>query len=244
VEPGAFDGPAGGGAVAETLSLVPTTRATGFVPVPSRPAAALCDYCYGVLNRIAAAILLTAFAPVFVFVAWRIWREDGAPVFFVQHRVGRNGKIFGCYKFRTMCKNAEQMLDHWHRTNDPIWQEYCRNNFKLRDDPRLLVGSNFVRKTSLDELPQLINVLKGEMHLVGPRPLIPREIPYYGPTFSLYCSVPPGITGLWQVGGRSDTAFQDRVKLDADYVHQRSARLDIKILFRTLGVLARASGAY
>lgn len=197
---------------------------------------------YTVLNQVVALVLLVVLLPVMLWVGVRIRAEDGGPMFFVQQRVGEVGNNFGCYKLRTMRIDAEAQLADWRRTGHPLWHEYLNNNFKLADDPRLLRSAGFARRASLDELPQLFNVLKGEMHLVGPRPLIARELPWYGHSIALYGRVKPGITGLWQVSSRSKTSFQDRVRLDLNYIREHSVWLDLKILVATARTVVRREG--
>lgn len=183
--------------------------------------------------------------PFLLIISLLIWKRDRHNPLFSQDRVGKNGKLFKCFKFRTMVYGAEDIIKDWERTNHPYWQEYVANNFKLRNDPRITKTGAFLRKTSLDELPQLINVLKGEMSLVGPRPILPREIPEYGEHISDYHQHLPGITGLWQVSGRSHTSFKDRVHHDVWYNKHWSLWLDIRILFKTFKVVFRKNeGAY
>ncbi|MCY0873193.1 MAG: exopolysaccharide biosynthesis polyprenyl glycosylphosphotransferase, partial [Acidithiobacillus caldus] len=190
-------------------------------------------------DLIGSLLLILLLSPVFVAIAWRIRKEDGGPVFFRQTRVGRDGKSFGCLKFRSMVPDAEARLQRYLAENPAIAQEYQRN-FKLRDDPRVTRIGRFLRRSSLDELPQLFNVLLGDMSLVGPRPVTAKELmEYYGEVSPVYQSVPPGITGLWQVSGRSDTSYSQRVYLDAWYVKNWTLWYDIVILLRTVRVVLR-----
>jgi lipopolysaccharide/colanic/teichoic acid biosynthesis glycosyltransferase len=153
-------------------------------------------------------------------------------------------KEFGMIKLRTMRRDAEEQLAIWRQKDSLEWRTYCANNFKLEHDPRLLKIGAFLRRMSIDELPQLINVLKGQMSLVGPRPILSREIEDYGKTISLYTSTKPGMTGLWQVSGRSKTSFVQRATLDGWYIRNWSLGYDIVILLRTIGVVLRSAGAY
>ncbi len=196
-----------------------------------------------VFDLLASALLILLLSPLFAWIAWRIRREDQGRVFFQQTRVGHAGQPFGCLKFRSMVPDAESRLQHYLAENPVMAEEYQRN-FKLRDDPRVTRIGRFLRRTSLDELPQLFNVLRGEMSLVGPRPLLAREIHRYGDNIQLYYLVRPGITGLWQVSGRSDTTFADRSALDAWYIKNWTLWYDIVILLRTLRVVFRRDGAY
>lgn len=196
------------------------------------------------LDIVGASILLVLLSPVFAFAAWRIYREDGTPVLYVQERIGRNGKAFGLLKFRTMRKDAEEVLARWREKNVQLFASYLANNFKLRSDPRITSTGKWLRRTSLDELPQLWNVLRSEMSLVGPRPLLEREIREYGDNFKLYVQVRPGITGLWQVSGRSRTTFAERTNFDAWYVKNWSLWSDIVILLKTPAAVFKGEGTY
>jgi UDP-galactose-lipid carrier transferase len=193
---------------------------------------------------VGATCLLILLSPLMGWVSWRIWRSDGFPVIFSQSRVGRSVEEFEFYKFRSMVKNAEVILKQWESSNSPEWQEYVANNFKLSDDPRLISIGAMIRRTSIDELPQLLNVIKGDMSLVGPRPLIPRELHDYGEDLSLYAQTRPGLTGLWQISGRSETTFEDRIIFDVWYVKNWSIWTDVTILFKTLIVVFGRRGAY
>jgi lipopolysaccharide/colanic/teichoic acid biosynthesis glycosyltransferase len=171
------------------------------------------------------------------------WRHDGAPVLFGHYRVGCKGRLFRCLKFRTMYRESEQMLAEL-LARDPAARAQWERDQKLVDDPRVTPIGRFLRRTSLDELPQLINVLRGEMRLVGPRPVTVGELTRYGRVRWQYLSVTPGITGLWQVSGRNNTSYEERVALDARYVAQRSLALDLRILLRTVAVVLRRDGAH
>ena len=183
-------------------------------------------------------------SPLLVYIAYRIKKEDPGPVFFAHERIGKDGKPFPCYKFRSMVTNSQEMLQKYLAEN-PAAKEEWEREFKLKNDPRVTPIGKVLRRTSLDELPQIFNVLRGEMSLVGPRPVIQEELDkYYGETAKLYCTVKPGITGLWQVSGRSDTTYDERVALDASYIENRSLWGDIVILWKTIAVVALKKGAY
>ncbi len=186
----------------------------------------------------ASGILLLA--PIYIIVAMLIKVEDSqGPVLFKQKRIGKNGKEFNMYKFRSMVSNAEELLIDLLEQN-----ESTGAMFKMKKDPRITKVGRFIRKTSIDELPQLWNVLKGEMSLVGPRPPLPREVAQYTEYDRNRLLVVPGCTGLWQVSGRSDIGFQEMVELDLLYIKNRSLYFDIKIMFKTIGVLAGSKGAF
>lgn len=200
------------------------------------------DAAYTVLNQALAALLLLLFAPLMACIAWRIWREDGAPVLFAHYRVGQGGRLFRCLKFRTMRHRSEALLASL-LAGDPQAREEWERDRKLRNDPRVSPIGRLLRRTSLDELPQLFNVLRGQMHLVGPRPVVPQEIARYGAHKCHYLSVKPGMTGLWQVSGRNNTSYAQRVQFDAHYVETRSPWADLAILARTAKVLVTREGA-
>ncbi len=207
-----------------------------------RTLAVLADALQGALHRLAALLLLTLLAPVLLFVAWRIWRTDGAPLFFGHYRVGRGGRLFRCLKFRTMRRDADVVLARLLETDPAARAEWARDQ-KLAHDPRITPIGHFLRKSSLDELPQLLNVLRGEMRLVGPRPVTRPELMRYDTVRWHYVSVTPGITGLWQVSGRNQTTYDERVALDRQYVEQASLSMDVKILLRTAHVVVTGHGA-
>jgi len=170
--------------------------------------------------------------------------DSRGPVIFTQDRVGKKGKIFKCFKFRTMHVNAERMLPEFFRKNPYAEEEWVRY-WKLKDDPRITRVGKFLRATSLDELPQIFNVLKGEMSLVGPRPVTQIEIDeYYREMAALCFSVPPGITGLWQVSGRNHESYDHRIALDSWYVRNWNLWLDIIILLKTIRIVIKQEGAY
>jgi exopolysaccharide production protein ExoY len=191
------------------------------------------------LDIIGAGVGLVMLAPFFLFVALMV-RADGGPAFFAHQRVGRGGKLFGCLKFRSMVIDSQARLEAL-LANDPAARAEWDATRKLKNDPRITRIGRFLRSTSLDELPQLINVLRGEMSLVGPRPVQEAEIDrYYGASAAHYMAVRPGITGLWQVSGRSETSYESRVALDVSYVSRPSLLADISILLRTpVAVLSR-----
>jgi undecaprenyl-phosphate galactose phosphotransferase len=197
-----------------------------------------------VMDYVGALLALVLFSPLFLYAAWRIKKDDGGSVFFNRYRTGRNLVPFKMYKFRTMVPDAEKILKEMLK-DEALRREY-EVSFKFKEDTRITRAGRFLRKSSLDELPQLFNVLKGEMSLVGPRPFLKEEVgPRYGKMASqIYC-VKPGLTGLWQVSGRNDiSSYQESRDLDLYYIHNWSPWLDIVILLRTIGVLLDHNGAY
>jgi undecaprenyl-phosphate galactose phosphotransferase len=189
-------------------------------------------------------VLLVLFSPFLLAFAIAIKMSDGGPVFFVQRRVGRGGREFDCFKFRSMTVNAEKLLADWKQQNPAMYEEYVRSNFKLKNDPRITRVGRWLRRSSFDELPQLLNVLVGHMSLVGPRPLLSREVAEYGVGFELYQRIRPGMTGLWQISGRSETKFSDRASYDEWYVLNWSLWYDAIILIQTAWIVLSGKGAY
>ncbi len=181
--------------------------------------------------------------PLIGIIGAAIRLETPGPAIYSHDRIGKNGRTFRCYKFRTMQRDAEERLKEILEKNEEIRTEW-EKNWKLRDDPRITRIGGFLRKTSLDELPQIFNVIKGDMSLVGPRPYLLRELNTVGRQLHVICSTKPGITGLWQVSGRSNTGYEHRLKLDAWYVMNWSLWFDIAIIFKTIRVVAKMEGAY
>jgi len=195
----------------------------------------------GLIDRLGAMLLLALLAPLFGVVAIAIWGRGGS-AFYGHRRVGRGGRSFTCWKFRTMVPDAQARLAAL-LASDPAARAEWAAEQKLRHDPRVTRLGAFLRRSSIDELPQLWNVLRGEMSLVGPRPITAEEAPRYGAAIAAYLAVRPGLTGLWQVSGRSDTGYDDRVRLDTDYVLRWSVWRDLVILARTPLVLLVGRGA-
>jgi Undecaprenyl-phosphate galactose phosphotransferase WbaP len=186
---------------------------------------------------------LILLAPVMVAVALAIKIDSRGPVFYGQRRIGRGGREFRAWKFRSMISSADAVLKKYLEENPALRDEWDRSH-KLKDDPRVTALGRFIRRTSLDELPQLWNVIRGEMSLVGPRPIVKDEIRHYGLDFETYTYVQGGLTGLWQVSGRSETSYEQRVSFDRFYVQNWSVWLDLCILFRTIGTVLSRAGAF
>jgi Undecaprenyl-phosphate galactose phosphotransferase WbaP len=191
---------------------------------------------------VGSVLLGLLFSPLILAIVTLI-RIEGQPVLFWHKRIGRNGRSFHCVKFRTMVRDAEQVLRHLLNEHPELRDEWTKN-FKLRKDPRITMTGRVLRLTSLDELPQLWNVLRGEMSLVGPRPIVRAELLRYGRNASRYLAVKPGLTGLWQVKGRSETTYRRRVAMDKFYIQNQSVLLDIYILAATPAAVLRRNGAY
>lgn len=203
---------------------------------------ALSVFSKDILDKIVAAIALVLLSPVFLIIS-RAIRKDGGPAIYGHRRIGRNGRPFTCLKFRSMVVNSREILNELLANNPDLRKEY-EETYKLKNDPRITKIGKFLRKTSLDELPQLMNVLRGEMSLTGPRPIVEDEKKYYAERIHDYLSVKPGITGLWQVSGRNDTDYGQRVYLDSWYVRNWSLWNDMIILFKTILVVLKRKGAY
>lgn len=184
-----------------------------------------------------------AISPILIFIAIWIYKDSPGPVIFKHTRIGKNGKKFPCYKFRSMCIDAKEKLAELLE-NDPVAKAEWERDFKLKNDPRITKSGAFLRRTSLDELPQIFNVLRGDMSLVGPRPVIEEELERYGEYVNDYLMVKPGITGMWQINGRNDTSYAERVCMDSWYVRNWSIWIDNLILWRTLKSVIRCKGAY
>ena len=181
-------------------------------------------------------------ATIIVYIARKILKEDEGPLFYEQLRYGKNGEIFRLYKFRSMCIGADKKLKEYLKNNEAARKEF-ETTHKLQDDPRITKIGNFLRKTSLDELPQMINILKGDMSFVGPRPVVEKEVEEYGKNKDKFLSVKPGLTGYWQVNGRSNTTYEERMKMELYYVDNCSLWLDIKIFFKTFITVFKKEGA-
>ena len=222
--------------IAETHSDLPVTSAypKWYAPVKR------------LLDILGAGMGLILLFPVFLFIALAIAIDSPGPIWHRRrvlaqqsYQDGENPHTFDAFKFRTMIPDA----DDWLKRNPEIWEEY-QKEFKLKDDPRITRIGRWLRKTSLDEVPQLINVLQGQMSLVGPRMITPAELMHYNVYATKLMSVPPGLTGFWQVSGRSNTTYPERVRLDMWYIDNRSLRLDIEILLRTVVMVLLRRGAY
>ena len=183
-----------------------------------------------------ACILILFFIPIFILIAFFIKASSRGPVLFIQRRIGKNKKEFSCYKFRTMHPEADFMLQEIMKTNSNFKKEF-ESNQKIRNDPRITFVGKYLRYTSLDEIPQILNIIKGEMSFIGPRPIIKEEIKRYGKNFEKAFSVLPGMSGLWQVSGRNKLSYKRRVQLDLIYSKNLNLILDLNIFFRTLGVI-------
>jgi undecaprenyl-phosphate galactose phosphotransferase len=192
-------------------------------------------------DQVVAAAFVLLFAPLLLVLA-AVVRSDGGPAFYRHRRIGASGRSFGCIKFRTMVTDADRVLDQVLATDPAAAAEWAATQ-KLNDDPRITRFGRFLRRSSLDELPQLFNVLRGEMSLVGPRPIVQAEVGRYAEDIEYYYETKPGLTGLWQVSGRSDTSYERRVRLDVWYVRNWTLWHDIAILLKTIPAVFLQRGA-
>ncbi|MFM9873931.1 MAG: sugar transferase [Fimbriimonadaceae bacterium] len=186
---------------------------------------------------------LLIFFPLFLILGLLVLSADGGPIFFKQKRLGQNGELFWMFKFRSMRKDAEQALKKLLES-DPAARKEFDETYKLKNDPRLIRFGSVMRKTSLDELPQLLNVLMGQMSVVGPRPIVEPEAEKYGDDIEIYYKMKPGCAGLWQCSGRNDTTYEERIQLDKDYYWNASFRRDFLVLWKTLVSMLTGKGAY
>lgn len=196
-----------------------------------------------VIDRVGSFVVLVLVAPLMALIALGIIISSKGPVLFKQERIGRGGKMFTCYKFRTMEVDAQSRLQNLLDNCAASRFEWARDQ-KLKNDPRIHAFGDFLRKSSLDELPQLFNVLAGDMSLVGPRPIVQDEVQKYGRYFAHYCAVRPGITGLWQISGRNDVAYRRRVAFDVVYVRKGRVADNVRILLQTVPAVLTAKGSY
>ena len=192
-----------------------------------------------ILSILCSVISIIVLSPLFIIISLAVKISSKGSVFFIHERIGFQGKKFKLIKFRTMVDNAEDMIAAFTPEQKKEWEE----NFKLKDDPRITKIGKFLRKTSLDELPQLINILKGDMSFVGPRPIVEDELSWYGDNKEKLLSVKPGLTGWWAVNGRSDVPYPERCDFELYYVDRVSFGFDLLILVKTLGAIVRKDGA-
>lgn len=196
-------------------------------------------YIKKIIDKLISAVSLVILSPVFLIIAICIKLESKGPVFFIHKRIGKNGKEIGMYKFRTMVPNAEELI----KSFTPEQMKEFKENFKLENDPRITKVGKILRKTSLDELPQLINILKGELSIIGPRPVIGEELEKYGENKLKFLSVTPGLTGYWAANGRSNTSYDERMKMELYYIDNMSWKMDMKVFFKTIISVLKKEGA-
>lgn len=200
-------------------------------------------FCKRLTDIVLSVIALICFSPIFLIV-WimTLFGDNKGPVFFKQTRIGKNGKPFKIYKFRSMIVNADEILHQ----NPVLYKKYVANNYKLEpnEDPRVTKLGHWLRKSSVDEIPQFINILRGEMSIIGPRPVVKEELVEYGDRVDKFLSVKPGAMGLWQASGRSNIGYPERCDLELSYVDQASYWFDAKIMFKNIISIFKSTGAY
>ena len=192
-----------------------------------------------IFDLVISTIGLIVLSPIFLILAIIVKLDSKGPVFFAHTRYGKNGKKFKMYKFRTMYENAQDMINDFTPEQMKEWKE----NFKLQDDPRITKVGKFLRKTSLDELPQIVNIMKGDLSIIGPRPVIEEELKKYGENKEKFLSVTPGLTGYWQANGRSSTTYEQRMEMELYYIDHISPKLDFKIFFKPIESVIKKEGA-
>lgn len=197
------------------------------------------DIVKRIIDIIIGSIGLIICLPIFIIIGIIIKLDSKGPIFFKHKRIGKHGNKLEIYKFRTMIDNAEEAMKYFTEEQKKEFKE----NFKLENDPRVTRIGKILRKTSLDELPQIINILKGEMSIIGPRPIVETELEKYGKDREKFLSVAPGLTGNWAANGRSDVSYEERIALELDYIENRSLMLDLKIFFKTIGSVLKGRGA-
>lgn len=196
-------------------------------------------YIKRTIDIILSFIALVALSPIFLIIAICIKTESKGPVFFVHKRIGKNGKKIGLYKFRSMVSNAEELIKQF----TPEQMKEYKENFKLENDPRITKVGKFLRKTSLDELPQLLNILKGDLSIIGPRPVIEEELEKYEENKEKFLSITPGLTGYWAANGRSCTTYEQRMLMELYYIDNMSWKMDVKVFFKTILSVVKRDGA-
>lgn len=192
-----------------------------------------------ILDCILATIALIILSPIYLIIAIAVKIDSKGPIFFWHTRIGKNGKIIKIYKYRTMVTNAEELIKQF----TPEQMKEYKENFKLENDPRITKVGKFLRKTSLDELPQLLNIIQGDLALIGPRPVVKKELEKYGENAGKFLSVTPGLTGNWAASGRSNTTYEERMKMELWYVDNISFITDVKIFFKTIIAVIKKEGA-
>lgn len=192
-----------------------------------------------VIDVILASVALILLSPLFAIITIAIKIDSKGPVFFAHKRIGKNGNIIKLYKFRSMVINAEELI----KSFTPEQMKEYKENYKLTNDPRITKVGKFLRKTSLDELPQLINIINGDLSIIGPRPVVADELEKYGVNKDKFLSVTPGLTGYWAANGRSNTTYEQRMKMELYYIDNLSLKMDIKVFFKTILSVVKKEGA-
>ena len=221
----------------QNVSILSNTSMTGYERLTNKRT--IYRYIKRIIDVVLASIALVVLSPIFLIIALAIKLESKGPVFFKHTRIGKDGKIIKLYKFRSMVTNAEELI----KAFTPEQMKEYKENYKLTNDPRITKVGKFLRKTSLDELPQLLNIIKGDLTIIGPRPVIAEELKKYGTNTEKFLSVTPGLTGYWAANGRSCTTYEQRMQMELYYIYNLSLKMDVKVFFKTIEAVIKREGA-
>ena len=221
----------------QNVSILSNTSMTGYERLTNKRTKY--RYIKRIIDVVLASIALVVLSPIFLIIALAIKLESKGPVFFKHTRIGKDGKIIKLYKFRSMVTNAEELI----KAFTPEQMKEYKENYKLTNDPRITKVGKFLRKTSLDELPQLLNIIKGDLTIIGPRPVIAEELKKYGTNTEKFLSVTPGLTGYWAANGRSCTTYEQRMQMELYYIDNLSLKMDVKVFFKTIEAVIKREGA-
>ena len=221
----------------QNVCILSNTSMTGYERLTNKRT--IYRYIKRIIDVVLASIALVVLSPIFLIIALAIKLESKGPVFFKHTRIGKDGKIIKLYKFRSMVTNAEELI----KAFTPEQMKEYKENYKLTNDPRITKVGKFLRKTSLDELPQLLNIIKGDLTIIGPRPVIAEELKKYGTNTEKFLSVTPGLTGYWAANGRSCTTYEQRMQMELYYIDNLSLKMDVKVFFKTIEAVIKREGA-
>ena len=221
----------------QNVSILSNTSMTGYERLTNKRT--IYRYIKRIIDVVLASIALVVLSPIFLIIALAIKLESKGPVFFKHTRIGKDGKIIKLYKFRSMVTNAEELI----KAFTPEQMKEYKENYKLTNDPRITKVGKFLRKTSLDELPQLLNIIKGDLTIIGPSPVIAEELKKYGTNTEKFLSVTPGLTGYWAANGRSCTTYEQRMQMELYYIDNLSLKMDVKVFFKTIEAVIKREGA-
>ena len=221
----------------QNVSILSNTSMTGYERLTNKRT--IYRYIKRIIDVVLASIALVVLSPIFLIIALAIKLESKGPVFFKHTRIGKDGKIIKLCKFRSMVTNAEELI----KAFTPEQMKEYKENYKLTNDPRITKVGKFLRKTSLDELPQLLNIIKGDLTIIGPRPVIAEELKKYGTNTEKFLSVTPGLTGYWAANGRSCTTYEQRMQMELYYIDNLSLKMDVKVFFKTIEAVIKREGA-
>ena len=221
----------------QNVSILSNTSMTGYERLTNKRT--IYRYIKRIIDVVLVSIALVVLSPIFLIIALAIKLESKGPVFFKHTRIGKDGKIIKLYMLRSMVTNAEELI----KAFTPEQMKEYKENYKLTNDPRITKVGKFLRKTSLDELPQLLNIIKGDLTIIGPRPVIAEELKKYGTNTEKFLSVTPGLTGYWAANGRSCTTYEQRMQMELYYIDNLSLKMDVKVFFKTIEAVIKREGA-